>query len=38
MNTKTAGKPLDIALSVMARDYKGFGSSHELSNGVVEWN
>ena len=38
MNTKLTGRPLDIALTIVAREYKGFGSSHELSNGVVEWN
>lgn len=28
---------IDIALTCMARDYKGFGSGHEMSNGVLVW-
>lgn len=38
MNTKKIGRPLDVALTLLARDCKGFGSSNTLSNGVVEWN
>ena len=26
----------DLALPVMARDYKGFGTGHDAQNGVIE--
>ena len=28
---------VQIARTILARDYKGFGSSSETSNGVIEW-
>lgn len=27
----------DIARTLMARDYKGFGTGTETQNGVIEW-
>lgn len=37
LNTKECFKTeVDVATSLLARDYKGFGSSHEYSNGVIE--
>lgn len=29
---------VDIAQAILSRDYKGFGTSNETSNGVVEKN
>lgn len=31
-------KQIDIAKTIMARDYKGFGTSSETQNGVIERN
>lgn len=28
---------IDIALALLARDWRGFGSGTELSNGVITW-
>ena len=32
---ETADKPIDVAVTLMARDYKGFGN--QSMNGVIEW-
>ena len=37
MNLRKITSALDIATTIMARDYKGFSSSHELSTGVIEY-
>lgn len=37
LNYKDVGKQLDTAKTIMARDYKGFGTSSEKQNGVIEW-
>ena len=29
--------PTDIAKTIMARDYKGFSSGFDSTNGVLEW-
>ena len=29
---------VDVARTILSRDYKGFGSSNETSNGVLEKN
>ena len=36
MNYRTIERSADISRTVLARDYKGFGSSHETSNGIIE--
>lgn len=36
MNYNRISKPLQTAITIMAREYKGFGGSTELSNGVIE--
>ena len=36
INYKHIGNELDQAVTLLARDYKGFSSGRELSNGVVE--
>lgn len=36
MNTHEIGKPLKVALTLCARDYKGLGGGNSLGNGVVE--
>lgn len=28
---------VDIAKTIMARDYKGFSSGFDSTNGVIEW-
>ena len=28
---------VENAQTIMARDYKGFGTGHETQNGVIEW-
>ena len=33
---ETADKPIDVAVTLMARDYKGFGN--QSMNGVIEWS
>ena len=30
-------KQIDIATTLMARDYKGFGTGFDTMNGVIEW-
>ena len=30
--------PTDIAKTIMARDFKGFSSGFDSTNGVLEWN
>lgn len=35
-NQKAEGK-IDIAHTLMARDYKGYGNK-QLGNGVIEWH
>ena len=32
---ETADKPIDVAVTLRARDYKGFGN--QSMNGVIEW-
>ena len=27
----------ELSLPIMARDYKGFGTGHDVQNGVIEW-
>ena len=34
MNRNEIGKPIDVAVTLMARDYKGFGN--QMMNGVIE--
>ena len=38
LNYKRIGK-MDVAeaQTIMARDYKGFGTGNETQNGVIEW-
>ena len=38
MNYHKIDKEIDIASTVMARDYKGWGSSNETSTGILETN
>ena len=37
MNYHEVRQIVDIAKTVMARDYKGFSSGFDSTNGVVEW-
>ena len=34
---ETADKPIDVAVTLRARDYKGFGTGFDTMNGVIEW-
>ena len=36
LNNKTVGEKIDIAHTLLARDYKGF-ANQQYGNGVVEW-
>ena len=36
MNYRIISKIADISKTIMARDYKGFGTSTETQNGVIE--
>lgn len=38
MNYREVGNEIDKAKTIMARDYKGFGTSNEKQNGVIEWS
>lgn len=38
INYRVFRKQIDIAKTIMARDYKGFGTSSETQNGVIERN
>ena len=38
MNYREVGNEIDKAETIMARDYKGFGTSNEKQNGVIEWS
>ena len=37
MNYHEVRQIVDIAKTVMARDYKGFSSGFDSTNGVIEW-
>lgn len=37
MNYHEVRKIVDIAKTIMARDYKGFSSGFDSTNGVIEW-
>ena len=37
VNYRKISSVIDIALTCMARDWRGFGSSSEMSNGVLTW-
>lgn len=37
MNYNVVTKPIEIAQTICARDYKGFGTGSETMNGVIEW-
>ena len=37
LNKKHADKKIDIAQTICARDYKGFGTGTETMNGVITW-
>jgi len=37
MNYHEVRKIVDIAKTVMARDFKGFSSGFDSTNGVIEW-
>lgn len=37
MNYHEIRQMVDIAKTVMARDYKGFSSGFDSTNGVIEW-
>lgn len=37
MNYHEIRKIVDIAKTVMARDFKGFSSGFDSTNGVIEW-
>ena len=30
-------KEIDVANTLLARDYKGFGTGFDTMNGVIEW-
>ena len=34
---ETADKQIDVAVTLRARDYKGFGTGFDTMNGVIEW-
>ena len=39
LNMKKIGKTnVDVAKTLCARDYKGFGTGFDTMNGVIEWN
>lgn len=37
MNYHEVRQIVDIAKTIMARDYKGFSSGFDSTNGVIEW-
>lgn len=37
MNYHEIRQIVDIAKTIMARDYKGFSSGFDSTNGVIEW-
>ena len=37
LNYHEIRKIVDIAKTIMARDYKGFSSGFDSTNGVIEW-
>ena len=37
MNYHEVRKIVDIAKTIMARDFKGFSSGFDSTNGVIEW-
>lgn len=37
MNYHEVKQIVDIAKTIMARDYKGFSSGFDSTNGVIEW-
>ena len=37
MNYKRIDKTVDVAKTLCARDYKGFGTGFDTMNGVIEW-
>ena len=36
-NYKSIERITDVATTICARDYKGFGTSGQYQNGVIEW-
>ena len=37
LNLKRLDKPTNVACTLTARDWKGFGTGFNTMNGVVEW-
>lgn len=37
LNTRMIEKPIEVAHSVLANNYKGLGSGQIMNNGVIEW-
>ena len=37
VNYQEVRQIVDIAKTIMARDYKGFSSGYDSINGVIEW-